>query len=334
MSTTNPLMAQAKEWADNGLGLALATVVETWGSSPCPAGSQMVINEKAGFAGSVSGGCIETSVVSESIEILKDADFEVAEYGVSGEVSFAAGLACGGTIRVMMEPLSNELLDELSGERPMVRAVDLESGKWAFVRGSNISGGLELSDEIINAVGEVKTMQRARTIDGIFLQPLIPPYRLFIIGAVRIAQSLAPMALEVGFDVTVIDPRRAFSTAERFPEINLLEEWPDKALHNIGIDAHTAVVTLTHDAKPDDMALGLALRSDAFYVGALGSKKTHAARTQRLMEEGYTKEEIGRISAPVGLDIGARTPAEIAVSILSELVATKNSKGNSKGEAR
>ena len=327
MSVTDPLMVKAKEWADRGLGLALATVVETWGSSPCPAGSQMVINEQAGFAGSVSGGCIETSVVSESIEILKDADFEVVEYGVSGEVSFAAGLACGGTIRVMMEPLSNELLDELSGERPAVRAVDLENGKWAFVRGGNVSGGLELSGEIINAASKVETQQRANTVDGIFLQPIIPPYRLFIIGAVRIAQSLAPMALEAGFDVTVIDPRRAFSTDERFPEINLVRQWPDKAVEDLGIDAHTAVVTLTHDAKPDDMALGLALRSDAFYVGALGSKKTHAERTRRLTEEGYSEEEISRISAPVGMDIGARTPAEIAVSILAELVAIKNRKG-------
>ena len=328
MTVIDPLMVQAKEWAADGLGLALATVVETWGSSPCPAGSQMVINERAGFAGSVSGGCIETSVVSESIEILKDADFEVAEYGVSGEVSFAAGLACGGTIRVMMEPLGKELLAELLNTRPAVRAVNLESGKWAFVRGGRVSGELELDHEIIKAATEVELEQRARSIGDIFLQPLIPPYRLFIIGAVRIAQSLAPMAASAGFDVTVIDPRRAFSTDERFPEIKLVCEWPDKAVGDLGIDAHTAVVTLTHDAKPDDMALGLALRSDAFYVGALGSKKTHRERTERLTEEGYSEEEIKRISAPVGLDIGARTPAEIAVSILSELVAVKNNRGD------
>ncbi|MES9958748.1 MAG: XdhC family protein, partial [Sedimenticola sp.] len=275
-------MEQAKEWANSGLRLALATVVETWGSSPCPAGSQMVINSEAGFAGSVSGGCIETSVVSESLELLKEGRFEVADYGVSGEVSYAAGLACGGTIKVMMEPLDTVLLEALLGPRPAMRVVDLDTGNWALICNGRVEGELTLRDELYGTVAEAQSGERASIVETegkrLFLQPLVPAYRLIIIGAVRISQALAPMAAEAGFDVTVIDPRRAFSTKERFPDIKLVREWPNEVLPDLGLDTHTAVVTLTHDAKPDDMALGLALRSDAFYVGEKKKKKTHAAR--------------------------------------------------------
>lgn len=328
MSAADPLMEQAQAWAGDGLAMAVATVVETWGSSPCPAGSQMVINAEAGFAGSVSGGCIEASVVSESLEILKDKAFEVASYGVSGEVSFAAGLACGGTVTVMMEVLDDALRSALSGPRPAVRAVDLDSGAWAVVRGTTVEGGLALTDAVLTDADSVLRDEKARTVESegrkIFLQPLIPPYRLLIVGAVRIAQALAPMARAAGFDVSVIDPRRAFSTDARFPDITLVQAWPNEALARLGLDAHTAVVTLTHDAKPDDMALGLALRSEAFYVGALGSKKTHGARLQRMEEAGFGESELAAIHAPVGLDIGARSPAEIAVSILAQVIAAKN----------
>lgn len=334
MGASDPLMEQAKAWADHGLELALATVVETWGSSPCPAGSQMVINAEAGFAGSVSGGCIETSVVSESLDVLKGGGFEVAEYGVSGEVSFAAGLACGGTVTVMMEPLSKTLLAELLAVRPAVRAVDLKTGAWAFIRDDTVTGALDIGGDVLGAASQVLAKERAQTLDRmgekVFLQPLIPACRLLVIGAVRIAQSLAPMAAEAGFDVTVIDPRHAFSTPERFPGVETVQDWPDKAFEKLGLDAHTAVVTLTHDAKPDDMALGRALRSDVFYVGALGSRKTHAARCERLQQAGYAKDELKRIDAPVGLDIGARTPAEIAVSILARVIAAKNVKGENR----
>lgn len=339
MSATDPLMEQAKAWADSGLDVALATVVETWGSAPCPAGSQMVVNSDADFAGSVSGGCIETSVVSESLEILKEGGTQVLEYGVSDEASAAAGLACGGTIRVTVEPLDKALLDELVGPRPAVRIMDMASGHWAFVRGGAASGELSLDAATFSAAAEVEAEERARIIEAdgqqLFVQPLIPPYRLLIIGAVRIAQALAPMAREAGFDVTVIDPRRAFATAERFPGVALVRDWPDMALKDLQPDSHTALVTLTHDEKPDDMALTLTLRSDAFYIGALGSRKTHAKRTERLHLYGLGEDEIARIHAPVGLDIGARTPAEIAVAILSEVIAAKNDKDpRHKGKAR
>jgi xanthine dehydrogenase accessory factor len=323
-------LRKASEWAAAGRKVALATVVETWGSSPCPAGSQMTVNDKAGFAGSVSGGCIESAVVSEALEVLREGKPALLSYGVSDEQGHAAGLACGGTVSVFVEPMDAAVLAAFQGPKPFVRAVGLATGRWAAVRGNQATGPLALE-------GPALAEARAAAQDGncrversgpepVFVQPVPPPLRLLIVGAVRIAQTLAPMAVEAGFEVTVIDPRRAFATPERFPAFAVVREWPDKALPELGLDPGTAVVALTHDAKPDDMALGLALRSDAFYVGALGSRRTHAKRVARLKEAGYTDAEIARICAPIGLDIGARTPAEIAVSILAEVIAAKNDK--------
>lgn len=331
-STLTPsTMEQARGWADDGLRLALATVVETWGSSPCPAGSQMVINSQAGFAGSVSGGCIEMSVVSESLEVLAGGGFTVEEFGISDATASAAGLACGGNIKVMMEPLDRALLDAFGGPRPAVRVVELASGRSSFLRNGVAEGELAIGGETRLAALEVEAEARARTceVEGsrIFLQPLVAAYRMVVIGAVRIAQSLAPMAAEAGFDVTVVDPRPAFAADERFPGVEVLREWPDKALPKLGLDSRTAVITLTHDIGPDDLALNLALRSDSFFIGALGSRKTHAARIGRLRAANCTDAAIARIHGPVGLDIGARTPAEIAVSILAQVIAARNGRG-------
>jgi len=331
MRVGDPLIKQAKDWADQGLKVVLVTVVETWGSSPCPPGSQMVINEKADFAGSVSGGCIETSVISESIDVLKEGGHALLEYGVTDEMSAEAGLACGGIVQVLAEPMDGPLFEAFLGERPLVRLIDLENGKAAVIRRDKVSGSLSAPDTVLDRARTALTDERVCTLEEeerrYFIHPVLPAYRLFIIGAVRIAQALLPMAVETGFDVTVIDPRRAFSTDERFPGVKLIRQWPDRVLSQLEPDSHTAVITLIHDAEPDDMALGLAVRSDAFYVGALGSRRTHAKRVSRLKENGYTEEEIARIHAPIGLDIGARTPAEIAVAILAQMVAVKNSRG-------
>lgn len=327
MTITNPLMEQATSWADNGLGLALATVVDTWGSSPCPPGSQMVVSSHADFAGSVSGGCIETSVVSECLEIIRDGGCELLEYGVSDEQSAAAGLACGGTVRVLVEPLTADLLDVMMTPRPFVRVVELEGGAWSLVQDGSASG---LDAAVVEAATASLSKERAATFEhdgrSYFIHPFVKPYRMIVIGAVRIAQALVPMAVEAGFDVTVVDPRRAFITDERFPGVAMVRDWPDVALKDLELNSHTAVVTLTHDEKPDDMALVAALRSDVFYVGSLGSRTTHAKRVERLHLFGLSEDEIKRIHAPVGLDIGARTPPEIAVSILAQVIAAKNGK--------
>lgn len=309
------------------MGLALATVLDTWGSSPCPPGSQMVVNSETGFAGSVSGGCIESSVVSESLEIIREGGIQILEYGVSDEQGASAGLACGGTVRVLVERLSEDVLAQLQCAPPFVRVVDLQTGVWSTVSEEQGGDASSIPSSILSAAQNEKTASLHQDAGrSYFIHPVLPAYRMFVIGAVRIAQTLAPMATEAGFDVTVIDPRRAFATDERFPGVNLIADWPDVALQEQNLDRHTAVVTLTHDAKPDDMALVLALRSKAFYVGALGSRKTHGARVQRLNLFGLEQDAIDRIHAPIGLNIGGRSPAEIAVSILAQVIAAKNDK--------
>ncbi len=343
MPDADPLIEKARAWTQEGQGVVLVTVTETWGSSPCPAGSRMVINEKVGFEGSVSGGCIESEVISESLEIIKDGGHRVLEYGVSDEISQQAGLSCGGTIHVLAEKLDDALLAELSGERPFARVIDLESGDWAVVRpgaGSDqgsggASGSLPLSGPVLDAAAASLDDEQARTVEEegdaggrrVFIHPYTPAWRLFIVGAVRIAQALIPMAVAAGFEVTVIDPRDAFSSDERFPDIAVIRKWPDKALADLIPDGHSAIVTLIHNAEHDDRALGVAVRSEAFYIGALGSRRTHAKRTERLEDAGYTKDEIARIHAPVGLDLGARAPGEIAVAIIAQIVAAKRGRG-------
>ncbi|MEK7246454.1 MAG: XdhC family protein, partial [Pseudomonadota bacterium] len=212
-------LKKAAEWAADGRRVALATVVETWGSSPCPPGSQMTISDKAGFAGSVSGGCIETSVVSESLEVLREGKPALLSYGVSDEEGYAAGLACGGTVNVFVEPMDKALLAAFQGPKPFVRAVGLVSGRWALMRGDAVSGPLALEGwalaEARAAAGDGNCRIARSGEEPLFIQPVPPPLRMLIVGAVRIAQTLAPIAVEAGFEVTVIDPRRAFATPER-----------------------------------------------------------------------------------------------------------------------
>lgn len=330
--TIDPVTRQLMTWADAGQSTALATVVETWGSSPCPAGSKMAVNGKAAFAGSVSGGCIETSVVSEALEIIRDGGFEVLRYGISNEQGAAAGLACGGTIRVLVEPADQRLLAVLSGGRPVTRIIDLANLKWGWMKeGDEASFGLEdlgvgpnVTKMAQKSLGDGRAVCVADGDREFFIDPLVPNYRMIIIGAVAIAQVLAPMARAAGFDVAIVDPRPTFATPQRFPECRLLQVWPDKALADLRPDRHTAIVTLTHDAKPDDMALDLALKSGVFYIGALGSRKTHAGRCVRLKEKGWDENDLASIHAPIGLDIGSATPAEIAVSILAQVIEKKN----------
>lgn len=278
----------------------------------------MIVNEKGAFVGSVSGGCIETTIVSEALEIIREGPFEILEYGVSDEDGAAAGLACGGTIRVLVEKIDDALIEALTGPRPVARVIELDTGRWT-IEGADADQGV-----IRDAIRRGRAVTVAEAGGAVFIDPLIPRYRLIMVGAVAIAQALVPMAQAAGFDVTVVDPRLAFATKARFPNGELVHAWPDKALADLSPDRHTAVITLIHDAKPDDMALEFALRSQAFYVGALGSRKTHAKRKERMKQAGVPDEMLATIHAPIGLPIGARTPADIAVSILSEIVATKN----------
>jgi xanthine dehydrogenase accessory factor len=219
------------------------------------------------------------------------------------------------------------LREARTNRRAVVLATRLSDAAETLVFLDKAEGALANDAAVVAAARRAMDIGRSETVDiggqKIFLNVYVPPARLIIVGAVHIAQSLAPMAAMLDFDVTVVDPRGAWATGSRFPGVKVVQEWADEAFEKMGLDASTAVVTLTHDPKLDDPALEAALKSDAFYVGALGSKRTHAKRKERLAEAGITDEQFARIHGPVGLNIGARSPAEIAVSILGQIVEVR-----------
>ncbi len=320
-------MKTARAWRAAGRGLALATVTETWRSAPCPAGSRMIVDDRGHFAGSVSGGCIETSVISEAIESIRGGETVTLRYGVSDEMGQAAGLTCGGSIEVHVEPLDERLIDALERPTPLVRAIDLDSGAWTMI-GQGDPGEEGWPEAVREVARELSGRDApeivARDERRFFIQPDQPPARLIVVGAVRVAQSLAVLAREVGLRTVVVDPRPTYLIEERFPGVARVADWPDAALAKLSPDSRCAVVTLTHDARPDDAGLIAAVRSPAFYVGALGSRRTHAKRVARLRAAGLSEAEMARIDAPAGLDIGSRRPPEIALSILAAVIAALN----------
>jgi len=305
----------ALQYISEGHKVALATVIETWGSSPRPIGAQLAIREDGSFMGSVSGGCVEGAVVAEAQDALQSGTCRVLEYGVSDEEVFAVGLACGGNIRVLVEPIgvgqgpSVQVLEYLVAKRAERRAigykVNLENWERAFVEPQDVPDRF--------------AKDRSGIEGAEFTLIYNPPLRMVIIGAVHIAQSLVQLARIAGYSVSLLDPRESFASATRFPDVTVISDWPDEAMRGISPDARTAIVTLSHDPKIDTPALEIALNSDAFYIGSLGSKRTHGKRIAALKAAGFTAAQIARIHGPVGADIGAATPAEIALSIMAEI---------------
>jgi xanthine dehydrogenase accessory factor len=300
----------------------LATVIETWGSAPRQPGSQLAISGAGEIMGSVSGGCVEGAVVTEAMEALTDRKSRVMTFGVSDETAFAVGLACGGTIRVLVEPVGDgaeampeamlaELVAARAARQAVAVAVQTEGWSRALIR-----AGEEMAVD-----ARFRADRSGMEEDGRFIAIHNPPLRLIVVGAVHIAQALVQVARICGYDCTLIDPRSAFGSAARFPGERIVEDWPDEALEALAPDARTAIVTLTHDSKLDDPAIRVALRSNVFYLGCLGSTRTHAKRVERLVAEGFSDADIARIHAPVGLDIGAKSPAEIAVSVMAQITA-------------
>ncbi|HWO26840.1 MAG TPA: XdhC/CoxI family protein [Kofleriaceae bacterium] len=328
------VLAQAAAWRAEGRGVALATVIRTWGSSPRQPGSRLAVEQGGAFVGSVSGGCIEAAVIHDAQEVMAEGTSRVLAFGVSDESAWEVGLACGGKIEVFVEAvapergrgLSRELLGEIIAARREPRAAVLatwlDGSAHLLLSADPAHAPAELAAAVRGAVGSDQATVVDTEAGAVFLEPHLPPLRLVVVGAVHVAQPLAEMAALAGFAVTIVDPRRAFATEARFPGRALVTRWPDEALAEIRPDARTAIVTLTHDPKLDDPALVAALGSPAFYVGCLGSQKTHAARKARLGERGVAAAALERLRGPVGLRIGARTPAEIAVSILAEIIAT------------
>jgi len=303
-------------WHRAGRGAVIATVVETWGSAPRQAGSQLVIAGDGTMAGSVSGGCVEGAVVTEAMEALRDGKPRLLDFGVSDENAFAVGLACGGRIRVLVEPVG--------GQMPEAMLADLVAARAARRAVAEVVNLGDWSRRLVPAPAEGAIAARFRAdrsgVEGdAFIAIHNPPLRLVVVGAVHIAQPLLMMARAAGYDCTLIDPRGAFGSEARFPGETILDDWPDEGVMKAGLNPRAALVTLTHDPKLDDPALRAALGSEAFYIGCLGSTRTHARRVERLSAAGFGPEAVARLHAPVGLDIGARTPPEIAISIMAEI---------------
>ena len=313
-------------WHKAGKGAALATVIDTWGSAPRPVGSQLAISGDGAMMGSVSGGCVESAVVHAAMDCLASGVPKLLTFGVADADAFAVGLACGGTIRVLVEPVGDTslaiapaLLADLVAARAARQAVAALTHLKTYER------RLALGPDDARAAAIASRLRSDRSgleEDGWFIAVHNPPLRMMIVGAVHIAQALVPMARACGYDPVLIDPRGAFGAAQRFPGQRVVEDWPDEAMAALKPDARTAIVTLTHDSKLDDPALLAALASNAFYIGSLGSTRTHAKRVERLQAEGLSSEQIARIHAPVGLNIGAKSPAEIAVSIMAQITQT------------
>ena len=305
MPDNDTVLAAARAW--KGEPLALATVVSTWGSAPRPRGSHMLVHGDGRFEGSVSGGCVESDILATAAEVIAGTPFAVKNYGVADAAAWEVGLPCGGEISVLVQPVSAEGFDpELFDRIAEAQA----TGKT-----------LAVSTDLSSGQSSLRPLEGAA-----FVNRYDPPRRLLIVGAVQIAQALAGLARELGIATTIIDPRARFLTEERFPGVTLDDRWPDEAVAALAPGPASAVVTLSHDTKIDDPALIAALACPTAYVGALGSRRSHAARLERLAAAGVAQADLERIDAPVGLDIGAIGPAEIALSVAAAMVAAFNGK--------
>lgn len=332
----NDILADVLRWQSEGEAIALATVVETWGSAPRRVGAKMATTAGGRITGSVSGGCVESAVVQIGQDVLQTDRPQLVTFGVTDETAWDVGLACGGQISVFVQPLdaavvgfAREVLavagralvatviagpDEALGRRLLWRNDHVES--------SDLPHSLTIAVAALAA--ETQSTGQVTLADGtiLFMDLLRPPPELVIIGGAHIAVALVRLAQTLGYRTVVIDPRRAFGSPERFPKAGrLLQASPAKALVDIELTEDSAVITLSHDPKIDDPALLAAVGSPAFYIGALGSRHTHAERLARLRARGVTDEQLACIYAPVGLDIGAENPEEIALAILAEVVA-------------
>jgi xanthine dehydrogenase accessory factor len=304
------VLRRSVEWLGAGKRVLLVTVVKTWGSSPRPPGALLAVREDGQVVGSVSGGCIEDDIVERS---RREGAYvkrpQAVTYGVSADDARKFGLPCGGTIQLVLEPLSRdsrlaELLEEVQRGRLVARRLDLDSARVTLVP-ARASDGLAFDGETLV------------TVHG-------PRYRMLVIGAGQLSKYLAQIAVGLDYQVTVCDPRVEYTDTWDIPGVTLVKTMPDDTVIEMKLDERCAVVALTHDPKLDDLALMEALKSPAFYIGALGSRANNAKRRKRLEEFDLTREQIARLHGPIGLYIGSRTPPEIAISILAEITAVKN----------
>ncbi|QUN28866.1 XdhC family protein [Cupriavidus sp. KK10] len=304
------VLKNSVQWQQQGHRVLLVTVVRTWGSSPRPEGAMLAVRDDGLVVGSVSGGCIEDDIIDRVRRQGIIADHpEAIKYGISAEEAHRFGLPCGGTIELVTEPLTPasgiaELLDAVENGRLVARTLDMATGT-ATLGPANATDGL---------VFDGKTLL---TIHG-------PRYRMLVIGAGQLSKYLCQIAVGLGFQVTVCDPREEYTETWDIPGVTMVRTMPDDTVTDMKLDERCAVIALTHDPKLDDLALMEALRTKAFYVGALGSRRNNQARRERLKEFDLTELQLARLHGPVGIYIGSRTPPEIAISILAEVIAARN----------
>ena len=316
--------------------IALATVIDTWGSAPRKVGAKMAFTTGGtAIAGSVSGGCVESAVIEAGDKVLATGRPQLLHFGVADETAWGVGLACGGSIDVFVERLDLSLYavtrEKIIAHDQVVIAAIVEgadefTGRKLIVAGDEVTGTLGgvMDEQTLRLARQSQRPVRFSPAEGItlFIDVVRPSPVLVIVGGAHIAVALAQIARIIGYRTLIVDPRRAFGSEARFPGVDqIIPVWPEKAFADMPIGPEMAVVTLSHDPKIDDPALRAALQSEAFYIGALGSRKTHTARRTRLAAMGFTDAQLARIHAPIGLDIGADNPEEIGLAIMSEIVA-------------
>lgn len=342
------ILPELKKWTSEDQIVATATVIKTWGSSPRKVGAKMGVNEKGEMIGSVSGGCVEGAVVQAALETIKSGQPQYLHFGVTDETAWEVGLACGGMIDVFVQLLDKELfsaqlqaiekgegfatLTQIKGSEKLVgtQALYVEREEVEWTGSEPISAQTLEQAQTAFKMGTTKViLEETRPKDELayFVDVHLPPPTLIIVGGVHISIALVRLAKTLGYRTIVVDPRRAFGSEARFEEADeLIHTWPDEALDAIGINRSTAIAILTHDPKLDDPGLLVALSSKAFYVGALGSTQTQRKRRKRLLEAGLTETQYGRLYGPIGLNLGARSPEEIALAIMGQIVQVRNEK--------
>jgi xanthine dehydrogenase accessory factor len=304
------VLRTAEAWRKSGHRVALGTIVKTWGSAPRPIGAMVAIRDDGQIVGSVSGGCVEDDLVEKVREKFADAKKpELVTYGITNAEATRWGLPCGGTLQLVLEPLKDEskvpeLLERVQGQQLVKRRLDMESGR-ATLEPGRWQDVLEFDGRVLASVHG-------------------PRWRLVLIGGGQLTRYLAEMARMLDYHVVVVDPRQEYADSWDLPSVPINRGMPDDVVRELQLDGHSALVALTHDPKLDDLALMEGLKSAAFYVGAIGSKKNNDARRERLKEFDVSAEEIARLRGPVGLYIGSKTPPEIAVAILAEMTAVRH----------
>jgi xanthine dehydrogenase accessory factor len=350
-------LSEINGWLSEKKTFAVATVIQTWGSAPRPVGSCMLVSADMEMIGSVSGGCVEGSVVREAIEVLKTDTPKLLSYGITDEEAWEVGLSCGGAIKVFVEkfmsqntendlknwdilnsifqneiPTQSELRSCLTDNKGATLLIHLngQNSQHVLVQSNNDFHDETVSETLISEAQRAYSERKSQVIelgeDKWFAQVFSSKERLIIVGAAHITVDLVHLAHYFGFETVVIDPRGIFADKTQFstPPDNLFNDWPAEVLPDMTLDENTFAVMLTHDPKIDDQALEILLKSKVAYIGALGSKKTHEKRVKRLIEKGFSEAEIARIHAPIGVDIRAKSAREIALSIVAELIKEKN----------